>query len=1082
MDAAALAAFIDALHGGVTGALGAAVPVRAYASTRFGAAAPRWFVLTIDPHALHPLVPRASNRIDVGGTSTADLEIRLTPTLAVSTSGATVRGATIDVRLVNPSAELRDLHVDIGIRLDGPIAPPDDASDAAYLVLDIDATTQPLARSITIDAALDAVGTAGTVGAVTTTAVTVHVDSGGATAAVDHPVRLRFETHTGSTSRRDATVVIPVGIDGLPLDLPVDLGLGGIIGGVGGSTTTAPVVTSINVPGSVVTAGVAGLVELERPGLRPHLDQAGAELTWRSEIRAIEDGEPVTADRFDWRAPYDVEAWFQLRDKVSAEKLTLWTSALPHDLAVDMDPRRADRNEPHVKITAESSLEQFRMQREQPQSTEDGRMVAVAVDGVPTSVGLRLETAVDSPLRVIASAAGSVTADLPAPLGAAAVLVGRDLDQLPPLDGSLRPTAVPFADQTVAVDLDDVPSASTLARPMTYASLRALRYGRIEANTRAPVDEPVHADEDGGLVVHLKLAEDRRDGDKDTARRPRALRLQRLAAEDAAPTIHDRLLVRVGELPDELVVDMKAVPGPPSSFGLRIWGECRYVQVLQLETAASAESIDSAGQRFHLAIPKTAARYTDVTTGDGVGTFVDATEPISAEVAIVDPGGIGRREGEEPDVEPFNVLVAAAQIAGDLGLPAVADGLQVDAGGAGVSSRVAVAYTGVPLLALRPTPQVAIRSLAADRATSTVEALSARTYGVTHLRQGAPVDPPAAADEDVTHLRVVLHPDRVNRSLRIAMFERLPEQPVPRPSMKARIAFVPPEITLVNREAPFPVAPRPANVTNRRPSKLDLRLSEPSGAVTIWSEPLQRPHDGPRDTATVDGGVGVSWLGIDALPRRLIITPLFSERYAPGLTRPGNFMPPADWTRDGLRLQSSDDLHIRDFLQVAWDRDESATGRFAWGLGFIRRLELFPDPVADGAEPPALHLWNPGLRPAAGGDFAEPASGLGIRVDDGLRVTLDLDKFEQLASTPNPRWDALPGDGWVLLAEVQLDRFGGEVSLSEEIGAFDPVEGGNGPGLWWVRSTDKWPGFLGGGSVAFGNNGGPPFHATRLFP
>lgn len=1071
MDGSALTALIDALHGGVTGAVGAAVPVRAYATTRFGTAAPRWFVLTIDPHGLHPLVPQATNRIDIGNSSSPDLDIRLTPAMVLSTGGVQVRGATIDIRLVNPSVELRDLHLDIGIRLDGPIAPPDDAPDAEYLVLGIDATTQPLSRSITIDAALDASGTAGSVGAVTTTSVTVRTDSGGAVAAVDHPLRLRFETHTGSTRRQDALVVVPVGINGLPLNLPIDLGLGGIIGGTGGGTTV-PVMTQVNVPGSIVTKGVSGTVELERPGLRPHLDGAGAVLTWRSEVRAIESGTAVTADRFDWRAPFDVEPWFQLLDKVSAEKLMLWSSALPPSLTVDIDPRRASRDDPHFRITAERALASFRMQREQPQSTSDARMLAVAVDDVPTSVGLRLEATIGRPLRVIASAASSVTADLPAPIGAAAVLLARDAAQLPAVDAALRPTAVAFAEQTIAVDLDDVPGSSTIARPKTYASLRALRYGRIEEDVAAP--EPAHAGPDGGMVVHMKLGADRRDP-KDERGRPRALRLQRFAAKADAPGVHDRLLVRVGELPDEVLVDLKSVAAP-SSLGLRIWGECRYVQVLQLDPAAGPDSIDSAGRRLHVAIPRTAVRYTDVRAGEGLGVFVHGTEPVTAEVAITDPTGVD--EGNT-----INTLVASAAIAANLDLPEVAEGMQVDAGGAGVSSRVAIARTGVPLLAVRATPQVAIRSVNVDRSTSTLEALTARTYGVNHLRQGAPVDPPAEPDETVTHLTVKVHPDRVNRSLRVAMFERLPGEPSTRPVMKTRIAAIPPELTMVNREAPLPdPATRPANVTNRRPSKLDLRLSEASGPVTIWSEPLQRPHDGPRDTATVDGGVGVSWLGIDALPTRLIITPLFSERYAPGLTTPANFTPPSTWTLDGLRLQSSEELHIRDFLQVAWDRDESATGRFAWGLGFIRRLELFPDPFPADVEPPGLHLWNPGLRQPSGGDFAEPASGLGIRVDDGLRVTLDLDKFEQLTSTPNPRWDALPGDGWVLLAEVQLDRYGGEVSLSEEIGSLDPVEGGNGPGLWWVRSTDKWPGFLGGGSVAFGNNGGPPFHATRIFP
>jgi hypothetical protein len=411
----------------------------------------------------------------------------------------------------------------------------------------------------------------------------------------------------------------------------------------------------------------------------------------------------------------------------------------------------------------------------------------------------------------------------------------------------------------------------------------------------------------------------------------------------------------------------------------------------------------------------------------------------------------------------------------------------VDAPDDGASGRVALAATGIAPVAVRATPQVVVAQRAVDRDTTELAALTARVYGVTHVRQGGDPGFTPAADEAVTRFDVRLAASRPNKAIRVQTNERLDTTSAFRPAFKLRVADLPDRITMVSREAPPSTdsVDGAAQRTSRRNSKLDLTLTARSGPAAIWSEPLQRPFDGPRDTATADAGIGVTWLGIDALPRRLIITPLVGGRYASGSTRPPNFSDiPSDWTRDGLRLQASDELVIRDMLQAAWDRDESATGRFAWGLTYIRELRLAPDtPTADGTEPPALFLWSPSRRPPAGGDFAEPdGAALGIKVDAGLRATLDLDKYEQIHDQASPRWDALPGGGWKLLAEVQLDRYGSEVTLSELFGVTDPVRGGDGPGEWWVRSTGAWPWWLGGGSVAFGNTGGPPFHKNRIFP
>jgi hypothetical protein len=1066
-----LASWLAVLQAATPSTLGQAVPARVYARTVLAGAVPRFFLLNIDPRGLHPALPQLVNRLDVDGDGDVELTVRVTPDVTVSTDGAQVLGATIKIERATPALEIRDLSIDLVVRIDRALTPPDNSASAQFLVAGHDTGAQPLVRSLTLRASSVATGAADTVGFERTTAITIEADAGGAgSGGIDHPLLLRVVSRTGASTSGLAAVVPPTTAAGLPIDLPIDLGGSG----------AAQIAISIPDEAGAMTIGTRAAVELRRPDLHPELPAPGIRATMMSTVRSVSGGTPVLRDRVGWIAPSPVAVFLAADDLVTARRTVLETAALPTSFDVDNDPKRGSVDVPHLQFTAGSTLEWLRLRDEQPGSGARFRRLAVSVGRLPLSLGLRLETSPETALRAILSAHDGVDRVLAEPLGFAAVLLGRDAAQLPAVDAAGRPAALNPAEQTIAFDFDDVPVDHPTVLPRLLGSARALKFLRVQEKTPAPT--AAHADANAGLVIDLRLGDDLRTGPSNKVGAvDRSLRAQLFG--QVQPMVgereHTRLLIRAGALPDRTIVDLKTLPaadGDPGYFGLRLWGQCRWVSALALDRSADPMTVEGHPRRIRVALPRTPDGYLDVKRDRG-GLFVDTTEPVDAHVSLLDDDGL------DPD-GGLRRLTVEARLEKDLQVPTVDDGLEVKAD-AGVSARVAVTRADLSPLAVRATPQVGVQQRSEDPAAPAVlEALTARIHGVMRLRQGGDPGFVPDGDEEVTHIQLELAPNRVNRAFRVLQRERTRPDPATefttRDTSKMRLANLPPKLTLIHREGPPLGDDGKGPFSSRRASKTEVVLSEPSGTAVLWSEPRQRPHDGPR--AGADAGIGVSWLSIDSLPRRLILTPLLDGRYAPGETRPHNFADiPDDWTRDGLMLQTSDPIAIREMLQAAWDRDHPAGSPTAWGLTYIRLLELALAPIPDGDALPAFQLWTPSRRLATSADFEKPPAVLGILVGNGLAVTLDLDKFEQRTTEASPRWDDLPGGDWKLMAELQLDAFAGEVSVGDPLGGLPPVRAAGGPGKWWVRATDAFPWFLGGGSVALGNTGGGAFHANRIF-
>ena len=1045
-------------------------PLRVFARTVHAGAPERWWVLTIDASLGNPPGLRLVNRIDVTGDGAADVKVRVTPQVVTLPNNDAKDVVTVEVMPVTQGTVVNDLVLDVGVRLDAPIAPPDDAPDAEYIVITFDTRDLPLLRRQTLLLEVDEDGTEGTVGFARETHVNLGTDAGGlGPGAAGKPLALEVETRTGATRRVTARVVPPTLEDGTPAGVPTVLN------------------REINVPNEAVAPaeGVHALVELTRPADPPHMPAPGLDVIWTSRQRRA-GADPVFQDVLVAKPSVPVELVADTVDLVTAARTFVATSAIQSRFDLDNDPLRESRDVPHLRYTAAGRLDSLDVRAERPGSDGRLRHVVVAAAGLPRSLGLRLELVGGEPLRAVLSAADDVRKPIPPPqtLGGMAFLAARELGQLPPLDSQGRPTPLALGEQTFVFDLDDVPVGDPAARPLAFGSGRALPYFRVAAATPAP--KPRHADADDGLVIDLRLAEDVRSPAPHEAPRAldRALRLQLFRRDPVGGTL-TRLLARAGGLPDVTLADLKALPpnpdveGDPGYFGLRLYGECRWVSATFMDSAAHVQSVDGRPRRLRVSVPRTPTDYLDILR-DATGLAVDATEPVEAHVALTDREGIGG----DPT---FTRLTALATLGAKLALPPVDDGVQVEASPS-ATGRVALVGPGIPFVAVRATPQVAIRQAPASAAgPARAQATTARIYGLTGVRQGQTEEIVAAEGETLTHVHLGLDPARANRAGRLLVREEHQPDPatgpVVRDALKLRVADLPPSMRFVNREG-VPTWLDGRLVKN--PSQLRLELSARSGPGVIWSESVQRPHDGPR--AGSDVGIGVRWLAIDSVPPLLVVTSLSDERYAPGRTSPRNWPEvPDSFTRDGFQFQASEPLAIRELLQVAWDRDrEPAASTSAWTLLYIRRIELGLDPVPVGTEPPAFRIWPLAHRPASGGDFAEPDAVLGVEVDDGLKVTFDLDQFETHTTAARPRWDELPGNQWLLRSEVQLDRYEGEFSVGKtflaEQAPDDPVRGGEGPGLWYVRAAHGWPIVVGGGSAAFGNAGGAPFHRDRIWP
>lgn len=213
--------------------------------------------------------------------------------------------------------------------------------------------------------------------------------------------------------------------------------------------------------------------------------------------------------------------------------------------------------------------------------------------------------------------------------------VGDPADPIGSLAALLSHGAQPWRDapQTVAIELVDRRSApQTIQSKRLRAGVRGLRRLRLALGEGGHR----HSQTDQGVVATLELGPDPGPGGQVRPPAERSLRLLRVDAPPAADD-HAHLLVRAGGLPDRVDIDLRA---RDDYFGVEARGVLRRLRVLSLErpTPGSA-SFAAEGLRLLLSVPVTPTRIDFVNQGDD--RVLDADGPAFAEVSLRQPAGFG---------------------------------------------------------------------------------------------------------------------------------------------------------------------------------------------------------------------------------------------------------------------------------------------------------------------------------------------------------------------------------------------------------------------------------------------------------
>ncbi len=1148
-----LVKFVAALHGGLSTAVDAIASNLLFVRSEFGP-------LPYPIHLLHIDVGGGviENLLDIDDDGQPDLGVTVTPEFSVADpgggSGLGLRGVHIAIRTMPEGRILSGLRLDLGVRLgqthalDGPFT--DARQIGEYVVVRLEAPSGPFPERLKATLRIHQDGEEGTAGY--TSRIIGYVESRmpgiappGATLAIGHwtwkgptrPVEPRVPPRFGlpDSIRR----VIRVPNESSEPDAHDEL--------------VAEIVRPEAAP------NLFGLPAELHPGGAP-LDP-GIRFDYSETVL---QATPTKTTRFSIRVDsIGIGLRLTTIEHPKNKAFGMRSNRLPTRVEIDYDPMRSWEL-PQFIYTANDTLGDFDMRAEDPDGASALRHMAIRAAEVPVRIGLRLggNAGADAPLRVFGSDSDNVYKPMPSALGRFVVVGGRDIGTLPPAERRVTKrdfipgldVNVPWPAHAITFDLDDTPPSSVLPARMV-AGAQDLVYLRVEerpthAQDAQHVDrwdaELVHADEGAGLVVDLRRAPTLRPGVGTGTERPLRLQVYKVPAPTVAEKEHaSRLIVRAGSIPDRLVIDYKHVaaqsPADSDYVGLRVsGGECKHVQALFVDKPAEKTDLLGAG-RISVAMPNTPHGFVDVARDHDGALQVTSSETVQAFAGLALSRGLDA-EGDFQGLLKRMVMHASLPPTPDDGaapslrISASAGTLAVSSAGVGTSGRIALGET--LLLSVRATPQAVakqvlacvprpahleggeggfisrlLRLLGRLRVPSLGEcrqgfelqpklgALSARVIGLRELEltsnpENIPGHLPAGGSEEGMRIRATFSEGRVNRAFRFLLGDVW--KPRDRPleeyrAVKFRAAGVPETVAFSFLKG------SPLNSSQlRKPSIVHLDLSERSGEAELVLEQPEIAYEFLRRGVQV--GRGVTMLSIDSLPRRMVITQLFDERYAPGLTWPWNWPDrPGGWSPDGTRFQVSDATTIRELFKIGWSKDFLADWEWippgsdglltSWERLHISQLVLRPTrPIAGADGLPSFFLWTPSRRPAEGGDEGDQAIGFGT--SPGVAVTLDADILEhrrtlRIGESSEFDWQQeVNREIWKAVAEIQLQDFEGQVTVSPTFSMLEiidsPIRDNIRAGKWWLRSVGALPFEL--GSAGLGSEGIHGLNRTRLFP
>lgn len=600
-------------------------------------------------------------------------------------------------------------------------------------------------------------------------------------------------------------------------------------------------------------------------------------------------------------------------------------------------------------------------------------------------------------------------------------------------------------------------SASIDSTPETLA-LTARGVRRLRLFLGLPLAADGFATLDDGVVAELEL-DPRRD-------RPRSLRLLRDAAGDDGTS---RFMVRVGELPDALVVDAR----PGHEFAptkVRVSGRLLRLMVLS-QSAAELAAENVTGERRRdgtwVTVPDLGSTF-ELVFDQGVVTATPSAA-IRADLSRRSMAGLGTEASRIHQIEAC--LTTASQV--ELHLPDSGATSAKVAGGA--SGRVALSWRGLDpalrdrLLAVRATPQVkaVLRQDDPDDDGPLTDDLTARVLGLSEL-SGLTALTGAPPGENVTDPFVArLTATRANKAFRGgAVLSDTRAGNEPWDLVKARIVDLPESVELTLR----------AGI-----KRYHLVLDRRSGRVVVLAQPTIVPSDGPAAGQLV--GVGLVKADVDALPTDLQLDVLGGANDLQ--SAPFNATPDGDWVRSGFRIKADGEVIARgvQIVSVSFVRPYSISTvpldvvepTAFWTNTAASLIRLSPQAAAP---PGALWIWTPS-EPLPSSTLASAwedlSSWLGYRIEDPALVTLQIQAYEDKTEAI-PRWWNDGGFSWLLKAEFQMKDYRGEVTVDADLSPEGDDDAG--PGLWYLRIPDGAP--L-GGQVVFGNTGGWISNRPRIF-
>lgn len=576
---------------------------------------------------------------------------------------------------------------------------------------------------------------------------------------------------------------------------------------------------------------------------------------------------------------------------------------------------------------------------------------------------------------------------------------------------------------------------------------RGVRRARLWLGLPHPT-QPVHALLDEGIVAELAL-DPRRDG------RPRSLRVRN---DTNGPSgMRSRVMLRVGELPDELKVDARLRDDGSGGKG-RILGRARRLMLLsQSEAELAAEDTTQHRRRdgTWVTIPDLGERI-DFLVSEGHAKL-DPSDPIRADVSARSSVGLGT---SYPFLHQLQATVHAKSV--DALFPE--GGQTVLSLPDGASGRVATSRRSLSphvrdrLLAVRATPQVK----AMLRWVGTGEAdddAAARVLGLTGL-----VLPPS--DTDLPY-RVSFGANRANKAFRgHVLLTDVRVQAAPWDFVRARIADAPESIVATLEDI----------------GRTTLTLNRRSGRVVVFAQPLAVPSSGVLTGIPV--GVGLATIDVDALPTSLQVDLLGGKNDM--RSAPFNKTPAADWRRSGFRIKTDGELIARavqlfdvSFVRpAAWDGDDVVLPTVFWTHTAASLIRVAPESTA---APGAVWIWTPAAplpNSFDSSDWEDLDSWLGYRIESPALVSLQIQAYEAKTTALLHWWHGL---SWLLKAEFQMKDYRGEVTVHGDIGLTEYLATGDedsGPGKWYLRIPDGGPAK---GQVVFGNTGGWISNRPRIF-